>query len=96
MSSARRVSAHRRSMDPEFELFIFLSIIRRGFQQLDLAYRIGLSQPTVSRIFNTWLRVVHDQLVQVPIWLPQADVRQRAPEWIKKEFPRMRIILGLH
>ena len=93
VSAGRRVSFHRRALDPELECFVFLSILRRGFQQLDLAYRLNVSQPSISRIFTTWLQLAHDQLVQVPIWLSQSSVRERMPEWFREHFPRTRVIL---
>ena len=90
---ARRVSAHRWSLDPEVEFFVFLSIMRRGLQQFDLAYRLNVSQSSICRIFYTWLHLVHNRLVQVPIWLQQSTVRDRTPEWFQKLFSGTRVIL---
>eukprot|EP00117_Sycon_ciliatum_P015780 scpid88479/ scgid15497/ Putative nuclease HARBI1; Harbinger transposase-derived nuclease len=91
VSGARRLS--HRSLDPEFELFVVLAILKRGFQQRDLGYRLGISQPTVSRIWSTWLRVLHDRLVQVPIWLPRSSIEEDLPECFRETFPSTRVVL---
>ena len=88
-----RMSFHRRTLTQEEEFFCFLCILRRGLDQEDMGDRLGISQSTVCRIWNTWLRVTYDRLCQVPIWLPKSKVEERMPPIFKKHFPKTRVIL---
>ena len=42
--------------------------LRLGLLEQDLAYRYGVSQPTVSRIITTWLNFCYSKFKEVPIW----------------------------
>ena len=59
----------------------------------DLAYRFGISRPTVHRIFHTWLSFLYFQLQGVVKFLPREVVDQHMPKDFKAKFPRTRIIL---
>ena len=54
-------------LDPLNEFFLMLCRLRLGMPEQDLAFRFQMSQPTVSRIFNTWInfdRSDHQKLAQ--------------------------------
>ena len=86
---------HRRTptREKEFFWFFFKCILRRGIDQEDIEDRLGISQSTVCRIWNAWLRVTYDRLCQVPIWLPRSKVEECMPPIVKKHFPKTRVIL---
>ena len=49
-SIEKRGSGSSRSLSPINEFFLVLCRLRCGLMECDLAYRFGISQPTVSRI----------------------------------------------
>ena len=88
----RRTSIARKSLDPETELFLSLTILRRGFNQQDLAFRLGISQSSVSRIWSTWLHLVYQHLCQVPVWLPKKVIQDNMPSAITEHVPIFRAV----
>lgn len=52
------------------QLILILLRLRLGLDGADLAFRFGVSQSTVSRIWVTWLDFLDNRLRQVPTWLP--------------------------
>ena len=88
-----RESFDRRNLSPEEEFFCFLCILRRSLDQEDLANRLGVSQATISRVWTTWLRFVHDRLCQVPMWLPRSVIDAKMPKTFKRLFPETRVVL---
>ena len=55
LSIEKRGSGSSRSLSPINEFFLVLCRLRCGLMECDLAYRFGISQPTVSRILITWI-----------------------------------------
>ena len=88
----RRTSIARKSLDPETELFLSVTILRRGFNQQDLAFRLGISQSSVSRIWSTWLHLVYQHLCQVPVWLPKKVIQDNMPSAITEHVPIFRAV----
>ena len=62
------------------------------FEQ-DLANRFGISQPTVSRIFNTWINFLFFQFKNIPLWPPKELVSLNMPKPFKEKYPCTRIIV---
>jgi len=91
-SMERRASSDRRPLHGETEFVVFLTVLRRGLNQKDLAFRLGVSQPSISRLWNTWRHLTNRQLVQVPIWQTRDYVRQRLPSVFEEHFPDTRAI----
>ena len=63
-----------RSLPPMEEFFLTLVRLRLGLLEQDIAYRFGVSQSTVSRIFTTWINFLYIQFRQIPLWPPKEFV----------------------
>lgn len=58
------------------EFVLFLVKLKLNLQNLDLAFRFGVSESAVSRIFHKWLHVAYCRLKSQIVW-PGRDVLQR-------------------
>ena len=61
-----------RILSPENEFFLVLCRLRLGLFEQDLAFRFGISQATVSRIFITWVNVMYSKFKEVNIGQPES------------------------
>ena len=59
-----------RALLPLEEFFLMLVGLRLGLMEEDLAYRFGISQPTVSRIITTWINFLFLKFKEIPLWPP--------------------------
>ena len=59
----------RRSIDPIDQLWMFLTRIRLGLFERDLAHRYGVSVATVSDVLVTWVNYLYIMLGSLPIWV---------------------------
>ena len=75
------------------EFFLVLTRLRLGLCEQDIAYRFGISQSTVSRIFNTWINLLHLQFKEIPIWPPKALILSNMPKVFKEKYPSTRVII---
>ena len=82
-----------RILDTENEFFLFMIKLRVNTEDQDLAFRFGISRPTVHRIFHTWLTFLYFQLRGVVKFLPRDVIDSTMPKDFKKKYPRTRIIL---
>ena len=73
----------QRSLSPEEELFVVLS----------LAHRYGISPSHLSRIWTTWITFLHQRLRAMPIWPSREFVDSNMPACFKDEFPKTRVII---
>ena len=83
----------KRSLSPLEEFFLVLVRLRLGLFVQDIAYRFGISQSTVSRIFSTWINSLYLQLKQIPIWPPKAIILSGMPKVFKEKYPSTRVII---
>ena len=67
--------------------------LRLGLLEKDLAYRCGVSQPTVSRILITWMNFLYLQLQNIPLWPTRAMVNTDVLDCFKMLYPSTRVIL---
>ena len=81
-----------RMLSPLEEFFLVLVRLRLRLLEQDLAYRFGISQPTVSRIFNTWINFLFLQFEQLPLWTPKALIVSHMPKVFKERYPSRVII----
>ena len=58
----------KRSLGAREEFFLVLCRLTRGFAEQHLAYLFHISQPTVSRIFLSWINYLYLKFGQVSIW----------------------------
>ena len=70
------IEAHPTLLISINELFIVICTLRCGLMECDLAqyYRLGISQPTVSRILTTWVNLIYCKFQEVNIWPSRAQV----------------------
>ena len=95
---SRRVLDHSnkgrpRSLPPMEELFLTLVRLQLGLLEQDIAYRFGISQSTVSRIFTSWINFMHIQFQQIPLWPPRDFVYGHMPALFKEKYPTTRVII---
>ena len=82
-----------RSLSPIDEFFMVLVRLRLGLLEQDVAYRFGISQPTVSRIFATWINFLYLQFQQIPLWPPKELIDAYMPNSFKQQYPSTRVII---
>ena len=75
------------------EFCIVLMKLRLNLLEQDVAYRFGINQPTVSRIFEKWLLVMARRL-SFSIKLPERDILRRTmPTCFREFFPKCIVII---
>ena len=75
------------------QFFMTLVRLRLGLLEVDIAYRFGVSQSTVSRTTLTWINLMYHNfkaMERFPSWYV---VKRYMPEIFKKEYPNTRIII---
>ena len=82
-----------RILPPLEEFFLTMVRLRLGLMEQDLAYRFGISQPTVSRIINTWINFIYLKLKEIPIWPPKDLMLANMPQKFRECYPTTRVIL---
>ncbi|KAI0242934.1 hypothetical protein LSAT2_010336 [Lamellibrachia satsuma] len=66
----------RRKLCPIDELFLVLVKLKRGSANNDLAERFHIHESHVSRLFITWIKLLHIVLSSINIWLPRGKVKE--------------------
>ena len=82
-----------RALPPLEEFFLTMVRLRLGLMEQDLAYRFGISQPTVSRIICTWINFLYLKLKEIPMWAPRGLIQANMPQSFKDNYPTTRVIL---
>ena len=83
-----------RNLNPREEMFLVLVRLRRGLHGHDLARRFQVHESTVSRIWDTWLPMMHDRLRNLDIWPTQAYVKETMPRaFLGTDYVNTRVIL---
>ena len=82
-----------RALPPLEEFFLVLVRLQLGLMEQDLADQFEISCFTVSRIFTTWINFLYFMFKELPIWPPQAVVRNDMPTTFKSKYPFTRVIL---
>ena len=83
----------KRSLEPEDELFLTLCRLRVNTPEKVLADNYNLSVSEVSRIFATWLDLLHSRLIQLPVWATKKTIKETMPEVFQQKYPITRVIL---
>ena len=83
----------RRTLQPEEAFFLVLCRLRQGFNEKHLAFLFGISQPTVSRIFVSWINFMFFRFGNINIWPSREEINKTMPEDFKVKYPNMRVIL---
>lgn len=58
-----------------FEHLLVLMRLRLNLQQEDLAYRFGISQSMVSKLFNKWIVIIAQRLQPLIWWPNKTDLK---------------------
>ena len=61
--------------------------LRQLLKEQDLSYRFQISQPTVSRIFNTWISFIYFKFKEVPLWPTRESIDQFMPTCFRSMYP---------
>jgi len=75
----------RRTLQPIDELWLFLTRLRLGLFERDLAFRFNISEQVVSDIVITWANFLYLILGSLPIWPSKEQIKQCLPEVFKGE-----------
>ena len=81
-----------RTLKPVDEFFLTLCRLRQGFAELHLAHLFNVSQPTVSRIFISWINFLYFKLGNINILPSRELVNETMPEDFKAKYPTSRVI----
>ena len=57
--------------------------LRLNVSDQDIAYRLGISQSTVSKNFRKWINIMYVYLI---VWPGREEVLKTMPEGFKREF----------
>ena len=63
------------------------------FEEKDIAYRFGISQPTVSQVFRKWIAIMGERLQPLIYWPERAELKESMPIAFRKFFPKCVCIL---
>ena len=75
------------------EICMVMIKLRLNLEEKDLAYRFGISQPSVSRIFRKWIAIMAERLQPLIYWPGRAELRETMPIAFRKFFPKCVCIL---
>ena len=82
-----------RALQPVDELLLVLMRLHLGLFEQDLAYRFAVSQPTVSRVWSTWINFLYHKLKDLPLWMSRDSVQATMPTMFKMDYSTTRIII---
>ena len=82
-----------RMLSPIDKFFLVMIQLCLGLLEKDLAYRFGISQPTVSRILITWINFLYLQFQCIPLWPSKEVILADMPQNFRRLYPSMRVIL---
>ena len=82
-----------RALTPLNEFFLVLCRLRCSMMEKDLAFRFGISQPTVCRILITWINFLYFKFKDVNLWPSRQQVNNFMPKAFKDSYPTTRCII---
>ena len=83
----------KRKLCPLDEMFLVLVKLKRGSANKDLAERFGIHETHVSRVFISWIKLLHIVLSSIDIWLPRRKIRKYMPSCFKPLYQDVRVIV---
>ena len=75
------------------ELILVLMRLRLGLLEQDLAYRFGINQSNVSRIFTKWIVVIAERLSFLVKWPERSELLKTMPSCFLENFKTCVVIL---
>lgn len=88
----RKKPGPQRKTSVEEELFMTLVRLRQGLSEEDLAFRMKVSQSTVSRIVITWISFLSRELSSLIYWPTGEEIQSYYPECFKS-YPNVKAII---
>ncbi|XP_047138616.1 uncharacterized protein LOC124814720 [Hydra vulgaris] len=70
----------------EDHLLLILMKIKLGFLNKDLSFRFGFSEPTVTRIYRSWLPIIAENVKFLIVWPEKHVLRRNLPTSFRKKF----------
>ncbi len=86
------VGGHR-SLQSVDEFWLFITRVRLGLFEQDLAFRFNIAISTVSDILNTWSNYLFVMLGSLPIWPSKEVCKQHLPKVFEGRFENVRCII---
>jgi len=93
LQGQKKEKQRKREIQPIDQLWLFLTRVRLGLFERDLAHRFNVSVGTVSDIVITWANYLYILLGSLPVWPSKEKVKQHLPESFKGRYERVRGIL---
>ena len=75
------------------QFYATLVKLRHNVPMNDLAYRLHVTEATVSKFFHKWLDVMYNNLKQLIIWPDSETLRQNLPSMYHTNFARVKCII---
>lgn len=75
------------------EFLITLLRLKLGLNTYLLATLFGISQPTVSRVFTSWICLIYQQFKSLIKWPSKQKIKRRIPLSFRKKYPNTRVII---
>ena len=75
------------------QFFATLVKLRQNVLMTDLAYRMNVTEATVSKFFHKWLNVMHINLKQLVIWPDKDTLQHNLPSVFQGRFRQVRCII---
>ena len=88
----RNVGAQR-NLQPIDEFWLFLTRLRLGLFERDLAFRFNISVSTVSDIMITYSNYLFVMLGSLPVWASKDVIKQHLPTAFQERFENIRCII---
>ena len=82
-----------RALSPLNEFFLVLCRLRCALLINDIAYRFGISQSTVSRIFTTWINFLYFKFKDINLWPSRQEINECMPQSFRTSYPTTRCII---
>ena len=83
----------QRTLQPVDEFWLFLTRVRLGLFERDLAFRFNISISTVSDIVITWSNYLFVMLGSLPVWPPKEVIKKHLPKVFEGRFENVRCII---
>ena len=81
------------TLSPMNEFFLMLCRLRLALKEKDLGYRFQISQPSVSRICNTWIAFLFHKFKELPLWPSWDVIDHYMPVSFRSMYPTTRCII---
>lgn len=75
------------------QILLVLMRLRLNLEQQDLAYRFGISQSMVSKLFNKWIGIMAQCLKPLILWPNKTDLRTSLPNAFRCFFEKCTCII---